>query len=90
MVYLGRRIWRLAYDRLPKLSLEEREEVEDEIRASSRPRVDFFMMIGLSSTIAGFGLLLNSPAVIIGAMLVAPLMAAIVGVGRAWSKAIWI
>ena len=81
MVYLGRRIWRLAYDRLPKLSLAERKAVEDEIRAASRPRVDFFMMIGLSSAIAGFGLLLNSPAVIIGAMLVAPLMAAIVGVG---------
>ena len=45
------------------------------------PSIDFFVMIGLASGIAGFGLLLNSPAVIIGAMLVAPLMAAIMGLG---------
>ena len=38
-------------------------------------------MIGLSATIATLGLLLDSPAVIIGAMLVAPLMSAIVGLG---------
>ena len=36
-------------------------------------------MMGLSSAIATFGLLQNSAAVIIGAMLVAPLMAAIFG-----------
>jgi uncharacterized hydrophobic protein (TIGR00271 family) len=36
-------------------------------------------MIALSTIIAALGLLLNSPAVIIGAMLVAPLMAAIIG-----------
>jgi len=35
----------------------------------------------LSATITALGLLLNSPAVIIGAMLVAPLMSAIVGMG---------
>ena len=39
------------------------------------------MMIGLAAGIAALGLLVNSPAVIIGAMLVAPLMAAIVGLG---------
>jgi uncharacterized hydrophobic protein (TIGR00271 family) len=81
LVYLGRRIWRLAYDRLPKLSQDEQAEVEAEIGRSASPRADFFVMIALSSGIAGFGLLQNSPAVIIGAMLVAPLMSAIVGVG---------
>ena len=40
---------------------------------------DDFVMIGLSAAISTFGLLQNSAAVIIGAMLVAPLMAAIFG-----------
>ncbi len=39
----------------------------------ARPDVDFFVMMGLATLIATFGLLLNSGAVIIGAMLVAPL-----------------
>ncbi len=81
LTYLGRRIWRLAYHRLPELSEEDRAEVEASIRASASPSIDFFTMIGLSSAIAGFGLLQNSPAVIIGAMLVAPLMSAIIGMG---------
>ena len=46
----------------------------------ARPDVDFFIMIGLSAAIAAVGLMQNSPAVIIGAMLVAPLMAAIFGI----------
>jgi uncharacterized hydrophobic protein (TIGR00271 family) len=37
------------------------------------------VLIGLSSVIAALGLLLNSPAVVIGAMLVAPLMSPILG-----------
>ena len=41
------------------------------------------MMIGLSAGIAALGLILNSPAVIIGAMLIAPLMSAIVAMGLA-------
>jgi uncharacterized hydrophobic protein (TIGR00271 family) len=49
------------------------------IRDGARPNVDFFIMIGLSAAIATVGLLQNSAAVIIGAMLVAPLMAAIFG-----------
>jgi uncharacterized hydrophobic protein (TIGR00271 family) len=40
-------------------------------------------MIGLSAAIAALGLQQNSPAVIIGAMLIAPLMSAIIGMGLA-------
>jgi uncharacterized hydrophobic protein (TIGR00271 family) len=72
--------WRL-FGVLPTLTVDERREVQKEIYRGARPRIDFFMMIGLSAAIASFGLLLNSPAVIIGAMLVAPLMSAIVGIG---------
>ena len=77
------RFWWRATHFLPKLSLEERMEVYKQIRRGARPQVDFFMMIGLAAGIAALGLLLNSPAVIIGAMLVAPLMAAIIGMGLA-------
>lgn len=66
---------------LPRLSFDERVEVYKSIRRAARPDADYFVMIGLAAGIAALGLLLNSPAVIIGAMLVAPLMAAIVGLG---------
>lgn len=66
---------------LPHLNAERRVNVYKTIRRAARPDVDYFVMIGLSAGIASLGLLLNSPAVIIGAMLVAPLMAAIVGLG---------
>lgn len=70
--------WRL-YDMLPTLDLHQQTEVYKAIREGAEPKVDFFVMIALSAAIATFGLLQNSPAVIIGAMLVAPLMAAIFG-----------
>lgn len=78
-----RTLWWQATHLLPRLSLDERLDVYKSIRRSARPKIDFFVMIGLAAGIAAFGLLLNSPAVIIGAMLVAPLMAAIIGIGLA-------
>jgi uncharacterized hydrophobic protein (TIGR00271 family) len=76
--WLRRTGWRL-FDALPTLQLREQTAVYRTIRTGAEPKVDFFVMMGLSSAIATLGLLLNSPAVIIGAMLVAPLMAAIFG-----------
>lgn len=70
--------WRLFHT-LPTLDLDEQIEVYKAIREGAQPKVDFFVMIALAAAIATFGLLQNSPAVIIGAMLVAPLMAAIFG-----------
>jgi uncharacterized hydrophobic protein (TIGR00271 family) len=70
-----------ASARMPRLTPEERIEVYKTIRRAARPDTDYFVMIALAAGIAALGLLLNSPAVIIGAMLVAPLMAAIVGLG---------
>lgn len=78
--FVRRTWWRLTHS-LPKLSMEERMEVYKQVRRGARPQTDFFVMIGLAAGIAAFGLLLNSAAVIIGAMLVAPLMAAIMGIG---------
>lgn len=78
---LAHRVWWQCTHFIPKLSDEERVEVYKQVRRGARPKIDFFMMIGLATGIAALGLLLDSPAVIIGAMLVAPLMAAIMGLG---------
>ncbi len=75
------RVWWRATHTLPALTVEERTDVYKQIRRGARPKADFFVMIGLASAIAALGLMLNSPAVIIGAMLVAPLMSAIMGLG---------
>jgi len=76
--WLRRTGWRL-FEALPTLDLRQQTEVYRAIREGAQPGVDFYVMIALSAAIATFGLLQNSPAVIIGAMLVAPLMAAIFG-----------
>jgi uncharacterized hydrophobic protein (TIGR00271 family) len=68
---------------LPSIDLERRGEVQVRLRESSRPNFDFFLLVVLSSTIATMGLLTNSGAIIIGAMLVAPLMSPILGLGLA-------
>jgi len=57
--------------------------VLDELIDSASLGVDFFVLIILSSIIATFGLIIDSPAVIIGAMLVAPLMSPIMGISLA-------
>ncbi len=68
---------------LPRVSLERRAEVQVQLRESSRPDFSFFLLVVLSSGIATLGLLTDSVAVIIGAMLVAPLMSPIIGLGLA-------
>jgi len=76
--WLRRFGWKLFHT-LPTLDLHDQIEVYKSIREGAEPKVDFYVMIALAAAIATFGLLQNSPAVIIGAMLVAPLMAAIFG-----------
>ena len=63
------------------LSAERRKEIIDTIRTASSPGFDYFILVILSGSIATLGLINDSPAVIIGAMLVAPLMSPILGVG---------
>ncbi len=74
------RLWETLTRPLPRLTLAEREAVVREILAGADPSVDFFILILLSSGIAMYGLLQNSGAVIIGAMLVAPLMSPIIAI----------
>ena len=77
------RTWDALYEALPELSREERVEVYRAVRRGARPNVDFFVMMGLAAIIATFGLLQNSPAVIIGAMLVAPLFTPVLALSLA-------
>ncbi len=72
-----RRAWEILSAPFPKLTIFERTEISQQMRQSVNPSIDFFILIGLSATIATMGLHQGSPAVIIGAMLVAPLMSPI-------------
>lgn len=68
---------------LRKLSPERRVEVLQELDSASSPTVDFFVLVFFSCIIATFGLVTDSAAVIIGAMLIAPLMSPILGISLA-------
>lgn len=76
--YVVRKAWQSISDLLPALTSQEQLELYQNMRQSSRPNINYFVLIALSAIIATLGLILNSPAVIIGAMLVAPLMSPIV------------
>lgn len=65
----------------PMLTIDERTEVMQETNNLARANTNFIVMIILSSILATVGLIQNSAAVIIGAMLVAPLMSPLMGFG---------
>jgi uncharacterized membrane protein len=71
--------------RLPQLSIspERTQIVVKEIAEGSEAEMRFYIMVAVSTMIASFGLITNSTAVIIGAMLVAPLMTPIFGIALA-------
>ena len=58
---------------------ERRDQVVEDISAGSEPGSRFYLLLSTSALIAAFGLMANSTAVIIGAMLVSPLMTPIIG-----------
>jgi uncharacterized hydrophobic protein (TIGR00271 family) len=67
--------------RVPQLDREGRIKVVEQIQSNSQWNFDFILLIALAALIAAMGLLDDSPAVIIGAMLVAPLMTPLLGLG---------
>jgi uncharacterized hydrophobic protein (TIGR00271 family) len=77
--FLFRRTLTAIFNLFPTLTTEEQLGVREELIEDAQPGSDYFVLIVLSSIIATLGLLLNSPAVVIGAMLVAPLMSPILG-----------
>jgi uncharacterized hydrophobic protein (TIGR00271 family) len=66
-----------------KVSDERAFAVYEEIARGSRPESRFYTMVAASTAIAALGLIMNSTAVVIGAMLVAPLMTPIFGIALA-------
>ncbi len=82
MRFWQRRIWDFLARYTPTLTVSERSQVYSQMRHAARADADFYAYIALSAAIAMFGLLLNSAAVIIGAMLVAPLMSPILATAQ--------
>lgn len=80
--FLGR-IGRRIRATVPELTLADRISLFDRIQGGARLTPDFVVMMGLSVLIASFGLLADNSSVVIGAMLVAPFMTSLVGVGLA-------
>jgi uncharacterized hydrophobic protein (TIGR00271 family) len=68
---------------VPQIDREERVSLMDRIQSNSQWNVDFFTLMVLSTVIASIGLIQSSAAVVIGAMLVAPLMTPLLGLGLA-------
>ena len=66
---------------VPQLDREERITLVEKLDTNSKFNFDFCALISLSTLIAALGLGDNSTAVVIGAMLVAPLMTPLVGIG---------
>lgn len=63
-----------------KMTPAERTSAFQRIIEPAKPSGSFYLMVCLSAIIATFGLLADSTAVVIGAMLVAPLMSPIFGI----------
>jgi uncharacterized hydrophobic protein (TIGR00271 family) len=85
-IFWLRRAWSNLYGLFPNLNRSEQINVYRTLRRGGRPGIDFFVLITLSSVIATLGLLQNSAAVIIGAMLVAPLMTPILAISMAIAR----
>ena len=78
---LGRWMHTGARSLVPQLDREHRIALVERIQSNSRWDFDFVALTCLSTLIAAMGLLQNSAAVVIGAMLVAPLMTPLLGAG---------
>ncbi len=77
---IGREIERLRTF-APVLSRGDRVGLHERIEAGGRLSTDFVVMLTVSAAIASLGLVQGSAAVVIGAMLVAPLMTPLVAAG---------
>lgn len=62
------------------LVIEQKQKIYQSIVEGSEPKISFYILVVLSTVIAAYGLVANSTAVVIGAMIVAPLMTPIVGI----------
>ncbi len=70
----------------PTLGRDDRKALIERIEAGALGGIDFHVMMILASGLASLGLLEDSTAVVIGAMLVAPLMGPLIGAGLALTQ----
>lgn len=68
---------------VPQITREDRISLVERLQSNSNWDFDFIALMVLSTTIAAIGLVQDSAAVVIGAMLVAPLMTPLLGLGLA-------
>lgn len=80
------RLKQRIYDYFPTLERGERKELVERIAIGADGGVDYIVMMLLAATLASLGLLQGSTAVVIGAMLVAPLMGPLVAAGLALAQ----
>ncbi|UHQ55705.1 DUF389 domain-containing protein [Microbulbifer sp. YPW16] len=71
----------------PLLSPADYADLLGALRRGSLLTLDFLIMLGLATIVASMGLLQDSPAVVIGSMLLAPLMTPMLGCGMALAQA---
>ena len=74
-------------DWLPRINPADHADLRYNLRQGSTWGPDFVGMLGLAAAIASLGLLQDSPAVVIGSMLLAPLMTPMIGLGMALGQA---
>lgn len=68
---------------IPEMEREDRVNLVNRLNLDSEWNVNFCVLLSCSVIIAGLGLMQSSAAVVIGAMLVAPLMTPLIGAGLA-------
>ena len=85
-----RAVDQLFRSNVPQMPRERRVALVERIRSSSRWDFDFIALICLSTLIAAGGLIENSVAIVIGAMLVAPLMTPLLGTGLSLVQGNWV
>lgn len=73
-------VWLDAIRGLGRVTPERRARILDEITVGSQPTATYYVLLGISELIAGFALIVDSDATLIGANVVAPLMTPIFGV----------
>lgn len=80
--------WLERWDyQLPTMDRDNRKALVERVQSGAQGGMDYLVMMVLASGLASLGLLEDSTAVVIGAMLVAPLMGPLIGAGLALAQA---
>jgi uncharacterized hydrophobic protein (TIGR00271 family) len=83
---IASQVYQWAADVAPPMDRQERIDLSQDLQSGSAPNLEFFGLISAAAMLAAFGLIQDSAAVIIGAMLIAPLMTPIIGAGLALAQ----